>query len=68
MFENGIILRETRWTLDGTVQAQARDLYGYVSVLRDGAIKTNPPWWWDAQDQTKPTAPWWDHEKNRAKE
>ena len=58
--EQGIPIRTTCWRLDGSVQTQARH--------QPGENKDSPPWWWPVEDQTKPMAPWWDHEKNRAKE
>ena len=67
-------MRKTRWNFDGTVSLQRRNykldrtkkVVGYDYL--PGQWRESSPWWWGITDQTKPTAPWWDHEKNRAKE
>ena len=63
------ILRITDWHIDGTVAGQILEVGDDRAVDSiKGGSKTEPPWWWGVTDQTEPTAPWWDHEKNRAKE
>ena len=62
-----IPIRGTTWGLDGSVKTQTRQVDDEGNFLPT-EDKYFPPWWWGVQDQTKPTAPWWDHEKNRAKE
>ena len=57
--ENGAIMWATLWDQDGSVVLQkSHDLGTIVS----------PPWLWNVTDQTKPTAPFWDHEKNAPKD
>ena len=54
-YRNDSIIRGTEWRKDGTVWRQAhRDVPG---------LKIAPPWWWGIEDQTEPTAPWWEEEK-----
>ena len=53
----------TFWSQDGRVVKQERYVIGRFVETTKG-----PPWMDGVTDQTKPTAPWWDHEKNRAKE
>ena len=66
-WKDGITFSSTSWNLDGTVHEQLREnsLPGRRVPLLG---KSSPPWWWNVTDQTEPTAPWWDHEKNRAKD
>ena len=54
-YRDGTPLRYTTWGLDGSVEFQ--------SAL-DIELRNNPPWLWGVTDQTEPTSPWWDHEKN----
>ena len=46
--------RFTEWNFDGTVRCQ---FYQYEGGHWNERV--HPPWWWNATDQTEPTAPWW---------
>ncbi len=49
--------RTTTWNFDGTVQYQSRS-------SADGTEQNrSPPWWWGVEDQTEPTAPWWNEKQ-----
>ena len=68
-YENGVGVKWTRWNEDGSVDAQSRFHQSSPVTGRPAyELKRSPPWWWNVTGQTEPTAPWWDHEKNRAKE
>ena len=63
-FENGNMVSQTRWNLDGSINEQCRN--GKFMVTGAGGTRTDvaeskrsPPWWWDAKPQERPTAPWW---------
>ena len=50
----------TEWKYDGSVRRQWRTVLPEPSagVPRHEA-KYSPPWWWDVEEQSKPSAPWW---------
>ncbi len=46
-------IRSTRWTPEGKVIEQ--------TILEIGVrseVKSDPPWWWGASDQSSPSSPW----------
>ena len=66
-WSNGVQIGVTAFAENGTIKHQiiyGRNDLGETTETR----KYYAPWFWNVTNQTKPTAPWWDHEKNRAKE
>ena len=62
VYENGEV-RITRWRNDGRLMDQ--EMRNFEKSDEDD---TTGPWLWGKSDQTKPTAPWWDHETNAPKD
>ena len=65
------LVTATWWRIDGRVHSQRRDhdnFYGEEIPAQPGSENWTDSWWWNVTAQTRPTAPWWDHEKNREKE
>ena len=52
-YEAGLWVRMTEWGIDGAVTRQC------ATTGADVEKRFEPPWWWNAQPQTHPTAPWW---------
>ena len=50
-FRNGTEIQSTVWRIDGTV--------AYQTWETEKGTKFIPPWWWGVENQTEPTAPWW---------
>ena len=59
---NGWMVTETVWHPDGKVSSQTRREIRNMKVLSEDK-KTSPPWWWPVDDQTEPTAPWWNEQQ-----
>ena len=57
-WSHGEWLGGTNWNPDGTVRSQLRTRDEYGNVLDDpGEFRGSAPWWWDARDQSAPSAP-----------
>ncbi len=52
-YEDGRCVRQTKWSIDGTVIHQS------VWTSTDVETRSEPPWWWGVQDQTSPSDPQW---------
>lgn len=46
----------TIWNPDGTIYIQM----GFLPPAGRLEVRENPPWLWDEQDESMPTAPWWE--------
>ena len=58
-FLDGLEFCVTKWNHDGLVDSQMRNRFGTIQTQ----FNNSPPWWWEAQDQIAPTAPWWKAEQ-----
>ena len=56
-YRHGHKVRFTFWNFDGTVSWQLYDVVKNGKRVTERS-KSSPPWWWDVEDQTEPTAPW----------
>ena len=49
----------TAWQLNGNVLMQVQYRSDAGHRLGTPQQRGGPPWWWGVEDQTEPTAPWW---------